>query len=252
MIKTGQNALTARPSYEVEQQDQGPREVLSRIVSEALVFARRSDVLYTTEYVRIGNYEFDKNSFKQITVWANSTNTTTTELVETLSTVGSAFWDGTSFLVENGSITQVAFPKELFSITLDLSYVPLLRKLNCDNNNLKTMDLSKVPILKELYCQGNELSTLDVSKVPTLEVLACGGNQIDTLDLSGLLKLEGLSCGWNQLTGLDIPSSVFKLHCKNNKIVKLDLRSARRLRFLDCDPSVTLLCEKYQSFSRAQ
>jgi hypothetical protein len=250
MSKTGQKALTARPSYEVEQQGRGPGEVLSRIVSEALVFARRSDVRDTTGCGRIGNYEFGEDSFKQITVWAKAINITTTELVETLSTVGSAFWDGTSFLVDNGSIMQVAFPKKLLSMKLDLSYVPLLRKLNCDNNNLKTLDLSKVPILKELYCQGNELSTLDVSKVPTLEVLACGGNQIDTLDLSSLLKLEGLLCGWNQLTELEIPSSVFKLHCTNNKIAKLDLRSARRLRFLDCDPSVTLLCEEYHSFLR--
>jgi hypothetical protein len=62
-------------------------------------------------------------------------------LVSLLAEVKSTFVDGGSFLVENGSIKQVAFPKLILKAEKE--------------NQLTKLDLSNVPALTYLSCRGN-------------------------------------------------------------------------------------------------
>ncbi len=121
-------------------------------------------VVSTSVRIRIGKFEFNERAFKQILAWAEAANKTPKDLVLILANAKPLFWDGTSFLVEDGSIKHVVFPPKFLTTELDLMNVPTLIKLRCDQNDLHEIALSGVPLLTELYCQGNELTELDLSR----------------------------------------------------------------------------------------
>jgi Leucine-rich repeat (LRR) protein len=242
------NALILRPAYGLSHPDSSGEKVLSRVVADALVLARENHVASTPVRFRIGSLDFNEGAYKQILIWADAVKKSPQVFVRLLEELKSSFWDGSSFLLENGSLKHVAFPPNLFTTKLDLSNVPGLTKLKCDENNLDKLNLSDASSLTELYCQGNRLKTLDISKTPDIQVLACGGNELSELDLSKVPNLEGLACGWNQLKKLNLNDKLYKLSCTNNNITELDVRTSPHLRFISCDPDVRIIKHEWQWF----
>lgn len=62
---------------------------------------------------------------------------------------------------------------------LDVSMLPNLQRLFCQDNNLTELDLTKNPKLTDLYCNGNKLTGLDISKNPNLIQLNISNNNMD-------------------------------------------------------------------------
>ncbi len=133
---------------------------------------------------------------------------------------------------------------------LDFSNVPELSLLRCYDNQLTELDLSNVPKLAELVCGGNQLTKLDLSNVPRLAGLWCAYNQLTELDLSNVPELACLICEGNQLTELDLSvlPELTELNCSGNKITELDVRQNRKLKVLECDPSVSIRKPPSQEF----
>ena len=205
----------------LQQPDSGAEKVLSRIVADALVLARRPDIAHTSARFRIGKYEFREQDYQQIVAWAQETGKSPEELVSLLENVEDKSEEGLAFIVDDGSIKQVTFPqsvifqnhilkvsdlRKLIQLTcwggnqltqLDLSNVPELTTLWCSYNLLTDLDLAHIPSLTDLNCDGNQLTELDLSNTPGLNWLSCGDNQLTELDLSNVPALKGLFCGWN-------------------------------------------------------
>ena len=79
-----------------------------------------------------------------------------------------------------------------------------VKEINVENKgitNLKGVELFTE--LKRLYCNQNQLKTLDLSKNINLETLNCMANNLTTLDLSENKNLTTLDCMANKLTTLD-------------------------------------------------
>ena len=111
---------------------------------------------------------------------------------------------------------------------LDLSNVPHLVKLSCDDNKLTELNLSNTPNLTDLSCDDNKLTELNLSNMPTLTDLGCGQNKLTDLDLSGTSELTVLGCNDNKLTELDL-SRAPKL-----RLLFVYEALAKRLRWVGC------------------
>ena len=110
---------------------------------------------------------------------------------------------------------------------LDVSGLPSLNYLFCENNHLTELNLSGLTGLADLNCSGNQLTELNLSGLTRLNTLNCSGNQLTELDLSGLTRLAGLNCSGNQLTELNLSgiTGLTDLYCSGNQLTELDLHN---------------------------
>ena len=153
-------------------------------------------------------------------------------------------------------------------LTLDVSGLPKLEELYCQNNyqytpsaqaastaaydaapdgvlsmadnaafeasvtsgGLQTLTLGSAP-LKVLWCYDNGLASLDLSGITTLEYLDCAYNLLPSLDVTGQPALTHLMCHDNELTTLDVSrnSALIILWCWNNSLETLDISNNPRL-----------------------
>lgn len=120
--------------------------------------------------------------------------------------------------------------------TLDVTHVPTLETLGCDNANLTTLDVSQNPALIDLSCSYNNLTTLDVSGASALERLDCSHNQLIIIDLSHTPSLTHLYCDNNHLTTLDLSNNpkLWQLDCSLNNLTTLDTSHNPALINLKC------------------
>lgn len=88
--------------------------------------------------------------------------------------------------------------------TLDLSGLPKLRTLHCQNNRIMELDIRKNENLKEIKCYGCRLKKIDVKGHENLSILLCSDNRLETLDLAGCTGLTALNCSGNQIMKLDV------------------------------------------------
>ena len=72
MTDEERKALVVRPSSEVGRIGVGARNVLSHVVSDALVTARSRLTSPATIRFRIGDYEFREPDYRQILLWAEA------------------------------------------------------------------------------------------------------------------------------------------------------------------------------------
>ena len=216
MSNSERNALTIQPTRALDRPNLGSQKVLPRIISDALVVAKRRHVSATR--VQFAGSEFRKQDYHQLLNWADTARMRPEMFIDALRQAKNVFWDGTSFAIEDGAITQVAFPPNLLKSTLDLSNVPYLTRLNCDRNDLQTLALTDVPNLRELYCEGNKLSEIDLTNVGKLEILCCANNALKSINLLNAPALITLSCGWNKIKILALPKTLLKLSCMKTDI----------------------------------
>lgn len=149
---------------------------------------------------------------------------------------------------------------------IDLSGVPMLMELLCDQNSLTKLELSSLPLLRKLDCSWNALADLslpcsnltelvcvntlltklDLSNVPNLTRLGCDINQITQLNLAHVPNLTELSCIENKLTELDLSHvpNLTELCCGRNYLTELDIRPLLSLKTLKYDSSSTRLVKR--------
>ena len=152
---------------------------MNRLVKDAMVaYERRRE----PSRRRIGSYEFREPDYSQILIWASAVGISPKELVAKLQ-------DAEQFTVSDGAITVVQWMFE--GIELDLSKVPDLEELYCDDSQLVELDLSRVPNLKTLWCNDSKLIELDLSRLLNLEQFNFGSFAIAK---SGTIQL------WRQST----------------------------------------------------
>ena len=119
---------------------------------------------------------------------------------------------------------------------MDLSGIPALEFLYCDENQLDELDVSDLTDLNSFDCWGNDLTELDLSQNSALITLNCCGNLLDTLDVSGNAELQYLFCGGNNLEALDVTGNLYliQLYCWGNRIESLDVAKNTLLEELSC------------------
>lgn len=64
------NALILPHVYGVQQPGSGGERVVSRIVGDALVLARARAPTRSRALIRVGNFEFREEDYRQILIWA--------------------------------------------------------------------------------------------------------------------------------------------------------------------------------------
>ena len=106
--------------------------------------------------------------------------------------------------------------------SLDLSGLPHLSDLSCDETGLTELDLSANPDLRYLYCQKNELTSLDVSGNTKLAILVCADNPLTELNLGENENLGVLDCYQTDLTRLDITGCPILLNAYHNGTFRED------------------------------
>ena len=120
---------------------------------------------------------------------------------------------------------------------LEVSRMPKLKELYCQENQLTQLELSDLPALRKLYCNGNQLTQLELSNLPALGQLYCNGNQLTSLDVSENPALWHLNCDDNQLTSLDVSgaTALMNLYCDDNQLTSMDVSQNTNLSFWSCD-----------------
>ncbi len=152
---------------------------------------------------------------------------------------------------------------------LSLAATPLLLDLNCANNKIGIMKLDEtvVPLIENLDISGNSMrnnkgntstaftintktlkhlnvannsfTSLSLSTTPDLDVLKCSNNKITSLTLRSD-TLSALMCSDNALTSVSMirtdgaarQNNLLKLFADNNKISKIDLSYAPKLKYV--------------------
>ena len=265
MTEEKTNALITKRSTAIEQTCAGAREILSTMVSDALVLVRESSL--TAARFRIGNHDLREPDYRQIQLWANALELDAEEVIRRLENCSletrryqNDEWVDANITtrIENGSIVSLVWDFDILPLTafewvdglvireagftgsptpprLRLC-LPLLSFLSCDELELVELDLTNVPELIGLKVNRNLLAKLDLSYVHRLIWLDCYGNVLTELDLSNVPGLTYLSCGSNRLTKLDLSSvpGLAKLMCHTNELTELDLSNVPGLTFLAC------------------
>lgn len=148
-----------------------------------------------------------------------------------------------------------------------IQYFYGLKKLYCNNNQLKNLVISKNKYLETLLCESNELEYLNISENTALKTLRCYDNLLTYIDVSSNTLLEELDCHNNQLTSLDVKKNLalaqldcsnwsrygrkcknritsldvtrntklWKLWCSRNRLTSLNLKNNRNISNLHCD-----------------
>ena len=231
-------ALVPRPSGELQRVGSGPGRLLSRVVSDALGFAR-SAALQGARF-RLGDFEFREPDYRQIEIWAECLGVSADEVLRCLMASSvEVDNDAYRFRLADGSIEALVFDASHFDWPggqLNLSSVPRLVTLWCNRTQLTELNLWGLPELQALQCVRNQLTELELSGVAGLEELWCYDNQLTWLDLSGVPELQVLGCGDNRLSDLDLSSvpGLNWLNCDGNKLTQLDLSNVPWLSDLTC------------------
>lgn len=134
-----------------------------------------------------------------------------------------------------GKVTSLtAYTSGLTS--LDISQCPMLKYLNCNNNELSSLYLGNSTSLETLLCSENQLTNINISKCPALSTLGCNNNQLTQLDLTNCSALTSLECYGNHITTLELSqcSSLQHLNASKNPLFNLEVSQCKDLEVLKC------------------
>ena len=119
---------------------------------------------------------------------------------------------------------------------LKLNYYPWMESIRIDGNNqLTRLEVSRMPKLKELYCQENQLTSMDVSQNTNLSFWSCDNNKID-INIEETSRTFDLST----LPGFDVTkASGWKGGTVNGSILTVDNGATEVTYSYDCGPGWT-------------
>lgn len=129
--------------------------------------------------------------------------------------------------------------------TLDVSMMPNLETLTCNNNNLVTLNVNGLTNLRELKCSSNNLSNFSVLGLTNLRILRCDSTGITNLNLTGLSNLQELYCfNSSNLTSINFTGCTLlnKIMANNCELSGLNVAGLNSLSYLECsqNPFTTL------------
>lgn len=139
-------------------------------------------------------------------------------------------------LTSLGNLSNLINLKVLDCGNNELSYLNNLPKniveLVCSGNKLSTLDTSYLPYLKILDCSSNNITSLIYGNL--LTSLECDNNKLTTLpSLKSFLTMKMLTCSKNNLSYVPEYPNLKMLDCSDNKIEKINNLSS--LEELYCD-----------------
>lgn len=242
--------LVKRPSSALEKVAPGAKRVLSDMVADALVLAKKEQSALTAAKFRIGDYEWCEPDYSQIMLWARSLKLNPPEVLDRLLNGKRAQWEPawaeTKF--DKGKLLKIHWDFDLLPlkilewvdglITTHLSFYFNGSPSSYTNRSLNL----NLPNLTHLHSPSLSANYFDLSLVPNLEVFDCFGNNLKELDLSKNLRVTYLHCSCNALEHLILPqpSALVSLSCSNNKLSVLDLSGAIDLEGIGCDANKLL------------
>ncbi|MBR1935821.1 MAG: hypothetical protein IJ835_07215 [Muribaculaceae bacterium] len=155
-------------------------------------------------------------------------------------------WNADSLGTDSKLITDLSGIKQLEMLeelkvgghkleTLDVSYMPNLRLLHCDNqksaSKLTELNVEGCESLYQLYCDNNDLSDIDVSTLESLKMIRCNNNpKMTRLDFSNSPKLNYVDCFNCSLEELNLTKNpeLATLYCYENRDNEVDGPAATR------------------------
>ena len=140
---------------------------------------------------------------------------------------------------EISKVTELNCPSNTQSIE-GVQYFKSLISIDCTGTRINKLELSDLPALEILVCNECEMSILELSDLPSLTTLNCSYNKLSSLDVSGLTSLTKLNCSINELNELDISNltSLKELYCNENQISSLEINDITSLEVLVCSSNL--------------
>ena len=140
-------------------------------------------------------------------------------------------------IINNANIQNLTNLKTLYLInsisnitSFDISNFKFLKEFQCSNdsnsNKLTEINVSGLPSLESLNCQDNNLTNLNFTGTNNLKELNCSYNKLTAIDISSLTDLQYFNCSYNEISSLDVSKMKSgSISCNNNKLQSLDLRN---------------------------
>jgi Leucine-rich repeat (LRR) protein len=242
----------------VSREADGGKAVLDAVARDALAVALRK----AGKRYKVWEFELGEDSYQQVLIWAEVSGLGREKVVEKAwkaweSQQSASRGSMGEFMLRYEFNSLIVFPEIVVNGTVDVTNVPALTELNCDNKQLTELDLSNLPALTMLSCDNTRLSELDLSNLPALEELYCQDSGLGELDLTNTPSLRKLHCGIDMLEDLNLSNvpcllelrceetcvdnldlsrvpALEILICKHNLLTELDLSRTPNLTFLDC------------------
>ena len=157
--------------------------------------------------------------------------------------------DGEISLAEVKDVTTLDLRDKRLKSVEGIEYMPALKVLYLDYNDLTEIDLNGNTALTSVSAQGQgsamsdyenlnpTLTSVKADKCTKLTTFDVGFNPLlKTLDVSSFVALENLTCSECGLSALDITKNeaLLEVYCSNNAITALDLGNNRLLGTLNC------------------
>ena len=117
------------------------------------------------------------------------------------------------------------------------TFMPGLKKLNCEHNRLTRLDPELFPSLSKLYCMDNQITEINPEAWPSLAILQCPSNPLLTIDVSSTTRLNTLHCYDTPIAELVIGPSIEMLVCGDSELERVDLSRATNLYSFNCNES---------------
>ena len=171
----------------LEKAGSGPKRILSLMMTDALVLARKKERALTQPRHWIGAQELRDADYRQILNWAEALDMAPEVVLKQLS---AAKTDYEQFKIVDCSIHTLIWDFSELPI-LEFNWLSGLRIEELVFRGRATAEIApRLPGLKKLDCCWNELTELDLACVPQLTNLWCDNNQLTELDITNLKQLR--------------------------------------------------------------
>lgn len=134
-------------------------------------------------------------------------------------------WEGVTWNVAKTKVTQLFVASKGITNATYIGKLTGMTRLDVSYNNIGSIDVSLMPNLIDLYCDQCGLSALNLSNNPFLGDLFCSLNPLlTTLDLSANIRLDTIGCASGNLANLTLPNTyafLTTLIINNNKIISI-------------------------------
>lgn len=210
--------------------------LVSKIAGEATKYLPS----LTKKMHRVGDYEVDEQSYRQILIW-----------LDQLAVCWNNFYERTKG--EDGLVCEVHKSPERFCgrDCVSCRQERLDRFLYLQSGGIASRVDEEVINLDDLLDEkghiisvnfgGLDLTEIDLSLCKEVRKICLGYGFVRKLDLSNCNKLEMLICDNNEIECLDLSRlpMLMELHCRLNNLSELDITACETSEFtLSCDPHV--------------
>lgn len=144
--------------------------------------------------------------------------------------------------LENFDMTKLPSSIKVLSIkslkltSIDISSMPLLERLSCEQNSITSIAITNNTVIKSISCGSNKLESLSVAGCTNLQRLTAGSNNsLASVDISGCQSLETLALMNTRISEIDVQpirNSLKILTLSQCPISSIDLNGCYKLEQL--------------------